>query len=316
MLVEEEVCRFEEEHGFQERWTTSSKAYNDALILTTERRYRRAVDILERLVVQRLLELTKLSMSGVGASKIKLRIPCFVNQFCPAYKLRDKIGKALKSRADAIHHALKAYNAAAAALVPPRQQLVWAEVIKTTTLAEFDLLRDTRSDIRQLPWAQPERREAGRLYFGIKRVLEEIRRLNIEITRIITFSIDEHVDFHRAIGTNCVTRPHVARELSERWQYKSRIYESIAQCFVKTSRLPGFSGTLFPGEHVERDPAINADYPLPPWAALTLGLSQVVGQYEEEDDTEDRPRELAGLDGENIIQLMDRLDINGFEEFV
>ncbi|KAJ7778073.1 hypothetical protein B0H14DRAFT_2401341 [Mycena olivaceomarginata] len=149
--------------------------------------YRRALDKLERLVVQRLLELTKLSMSGV------------------AYKLREKIGKALKSRAQAIQHALTEYNAAASTLVPPRNQLVWAAVIQTATLAEFDLLRDTRNDIRQLPWAQPARREAGLLYFGIKRALEEIRRLNIEISRIITFGIDEYVDFYRAIAATCIT---------------------------------------------------------------------------------------------------------------
>jgi hypothetical protein len=65
-MVEEEVARFEEEHGYTERWTTQSKEYTDALLLTTERRYRRSIDKLERLVVQRLLELTKLSMSGVS----------------------------------------------------------------------------------------------------------------------------------------------------------------------------------------------------------------------------------------------------------
>jgi hypothetical protein len=88
-------------------------------------------------------------------------------------------------------------------------------VIQTVSIAEFDLLRDTRTDIRRLPWTQPARREAGLLYFGIKRAAEEIRRLNIEITRIITFAIDEHADFYKAIAENCITAPHLARELSE-----------------------------------------------------------------------------------------------------
>jgi hypothetical protein len=65
--IAEEVLRFEEEHGIDVRWTPTSKVYNDALILTNERRYHRALDKLECLVVQWLLELTKLSMSGVGA---------------------------------------------------------------------------------------------------------------------------------------------------------------------------------------------------------------------------------------------------------
>lgn len=42
------------------------KEYNDALVLLAERKYRRALDELEHLVVQRLLEMTKLGMNGVG----------------------------------------------------------------------------------------------------------------------------------------------------------------------------------------------------------------------------------------------------------
>ncbi|KAJ7190070.1 hypothetical protein GGX14DRAFT_382593 [Mycena pura] len=294
LLVEEEVAQFEKEHGIEERWTMGSKQYNDALLLTNERRYRRALDKLERLVVQRLLELMKLSMS--------------------AYKLRDKIGKALKSRADAIHRALTEYNAAAGALVPARDQLTWAEVIQTTTIGEFDLLRDTRNDIRKLPWAQPARREAGLLYFGIKSAVAEIRRLNVEISRIITFGIDEHVDFYRAIAATSLVEPHLAHELSERLKYKSRIYKSIAKRLVKTSRLPGFSGSLLPGERLGRDPSLNIDYPLPSWAMNTFGLSFVVVEFEDDNDDDDTPRELNGLDLEHMIQLMDNLEIGSFDE--
>ncbi|KAJ6449004.1 hypothetical protein C8R45DRAFT_1057327 [Mycena sanguinolenta] len=63
VLVEEEVCCFEEEHE-----------YHDALILTNQHRYCHTLNNLERLVVQRLLELTKLSMSSVGASGVILSI--------------------------------------------------------------------------------------------------------------------------------------------------------------------------------------------------------------------------------------------------
>ena len=81
------------------------------------------------------------------------------------------------------------------------------------TIGEFDLLRDTRQDIRKLPWTDPSRREAARLYFGIKGSKVEIQRLNVEITRIITFAIDEHVDFYRAIQANILTAPDLAHEL-------------------------------------------------------------------------------------------------------
>ena len=64
----EEVCQYEEEHGIETRWMPQSLEYNDALLLCTQRKYRRALDKLARLVVQRLFEMTKLGISGVGAS--------------------------------------------------------------------------------------------------------------------------------------------------------------------------------------------------------------------------------------------------------
>ena len=40
--------------------------YQDGLVIVRERKYRRAIDDLERLVVQRLFEMKKLGMNGVG----------------------------------------------------------------------------------------------------------------------------------------------------------------------------------------------------------------------------------------------------------
>ncbi|KAL0058193.1 hypothetical protein AAF712_015143 [Marasmius tenuissimus] len=69
------------------------------------RNFRQALDKLEQLVVQRLMELTKLNMSGVG------------------YEQREKVSQALRARAKAIQTALDAYNEAAQVMDPPRQTL-------------------------------------------------------------------------------------------------------------------------------------------------------------------------------------------------
>ena len=63
---QEEVCRIEEAAGIESRWTPGSPEYEQALVTLTERKYKQSLDKLECLVVQRLLELTKLGMSGVG----------------------------------------------------------------------------------------------------------------------------------------------------------------------------------------------------------------------------------------------------------
>ncbi|KAJ6555295.1 hypothetical protein B0H10DRAFT_2373425 [Mycena sp. CBHHK59/15] len=220
LATEEEVCRFEETNDIVNRWTSTSQPYIDGIVLMTERRYRLAVDELERLVVQRLFEMTKLSMSGVG------------------YKMREKIGKALQTRKDAIRHALDRYNAAGASLNPPRPKLSYNTIINHATLAEFDWLRETRNDIRALGWADPTRREAG----------EEKTRCNVEIRRLVTSMVDDHVDQYRAIAANMVIAPELARELSRRWIVRNRINTAIAKRLAQASRLPGFTGSLFPGD--------------------------------------------------------------------
>ncbi|CAK5272797.1 unnamed protein product [Mycena citricolor] len=296
LLVEEEVSRFELDHGIEQRWDRDSEAYREALVTLSERRYRRALDKLERLVVQRLLELTKLSMSGLG------------------YKLREKIGKALRTRAEAIQSAITEYNAAAKLLNPPREELQWAKVVQTATLAEFDLLRNTRLDIRTLPWTAPSRREAGALYFGIKRAEEEIQRLNVEIRRLITFLLDEHVDFSCAITRNLSSNSPLASELSRRLEGKSRISASIVERLIKASRLPGFSGSLLPGDRLGRDPSLLQSCPMPDWAQNLLGLQQVVIELEEENDAAEIARELQGIDDERVVDLMDHLQLTTLDD--
>ncbi|KAJ7847108.1 hypothetical protein B0H14DRAFT_3867546 [Mycena olivaceomarginata] len=303
--VEQEVSLFEEEHGIVDRWPPESKEYTDALLLISERKYRRCLDKLESLVVKRLFELTKLGMSGLVIE---------------AYKMREKISKALRTRAEAIRTALEKYNSAATQLNPPWNCLTWAAVIDTVALADFDLLRDTTTDIRKLPWANPANREAMVLYFGTLRAKEEIYRLNIEIRRVITFMADDHVDYLRAIRTHIVT-PHLAHELHQQWMHRSRIHASIANQLAKTSRLSGFSGTLFPGTREGRDPLLNEAESLPAWAAEELGIMQEIVEYEEPQilmappqmDVDDSDEEYEGVVRETediedlVVTFMERL---------
>ena len=181
------------------------------------------------------------------------------------YKLRERISKSLKTRADAIQSALKRYNEAAALMVPPRPLLSWESVVAAVNLADFDLLKSTRQDIRKLKWAQPANREGMVMYFKIKRAKEEIIRLNVEIRRLLTFLYDDHVDHYRAISANLTTNPTLAFEVSTRWQYRNKIHEEIVKRLLQTSRLPGFSGSLFHGERQGRDPFLNIGVPPPFW---------------------------------------------------
>ncbi|KAJ7753384.1 hypothetical protein DFH07DRAFT_960224 [Mycena maculata] len=274
----EEVCRYEDLRGITDRWTPACQEYKDALVVMTERRYKKAVSDLERLVVGRLFETTKLGMSGV------------------AYKLREKLSKALKTRAEAIRKALERYNAAAATLNPPRPRLTWHSIVNSASLAEFDWLRETRQDIRSLPWTQPARREAMVLYFGIKRAEEEKLRLNVEIRRLITFMLDEHFDYWRAIAGSLIPDPSLACALQQQWTFRTRVNTAITMRLAQTARLKGFTGLLFPGDREGRDPNLREGIPPPAWLEEVLHLQTATVEYEEDDTANLTPAERSVYD--------------------
>ncbi|KAJ8087277.1 hypothetical protein PM082_006107 [Marasmius tenuissimus] len=152
----DQVLDYENENDVLKRWEPNDREYQETLQAMRNRTFRQALEKLERLVVQRLMELTKLSMSGVG------------------YKQREKISQALRARAKAIQTALDAYNDAARAMDPPRQTLEWSDILDMAAVADFDLLKDTDLDLTDVDWAQPGPRECMRLHFGLKRAHEEI----------------------------------------------------------------------------------------------------------------------------------------------
>lgn len=155
------------------------------------------------------------------------------------------------------------------------------------------------------------------LYFGIKRAKEEICRLNVEIRRKITSMVDEHVDFYWAITGNIIVNPALAVELQKRWLHAARISTSICKRLVSTSRLVGFSGSVFPGVREGRDPNRADGVPPPLWLSSVLGVAQIVVEYEdqemdlepeynERDESDLVIRELD-IDEDNLVELMEHL---------
>ncbi|KIY47956.1 hypothetical protein FISHEDRAFT_44273 [Fistulina hepatica ATCC 64428] len=248
--------------GLHARWEPDIPEYVECLKELQERKYRRALDELERLVVQRLLELTKLNMSGIG------------------YKLREKIRKALHTRAEAIRNALERYNSAAKALNPPRQTLTWTHLFELVELGDLALLQHSRVDIRGSAWAQPLNRQAANLYFEMKRAREEIVRANVEIRRQITFMVDNYNDHLVAIEEAATTDPNLAAELQRRLDHQLAIDTEIAQRLLSMSQLRGFTGSLLPGVRIGKE-GFRASDKLPPWAINIIGIIIVDGENSE-----------------------------------
>ncbi|KAH6908621.1 hypothetical protein BKA70DRAFT_1103413 [Coprinopsis sp. MPI-PUGE-AT-0042] len=195
--------------------------------MASHRQYRKCLDELEALIVSRMFELTKMNMARTG------------------YKLRKHISKALQVRSKAIRAALDWYNDAAKRMLPPRPQLTWDQIVNYAFLADFDLLRDSREDIRKCPWAQPANRILMDEHFKIERAHEELIRLNIEIKRIITHIQDEE-NYLLEAEENATTS--TLGYFIQQYRLEGTRFSCLHLVrFSKLSNQPGFTGSLVPG---------------------------------------------------------------------
>ncbi|TDL14847.1 hypothetical protein BD410DRAFT_701546, partial [Rickenella mellea] len=204
----------------EDRWDENNEDYRATLKYIKQRKYQLAVDKLERLVVQRLFELTKLNISGTG------------------YKLRTHISRALKTRSNTIRKALDKYNKLAVEVQPPRPTLSFKEVVSYTFLAEFDLLRDARQDVRERPWSKPVYREAMERWYKLQCARDEIDRLNIEVQRLATHLRDEELDYESAIRTLSTADHGLATELRLLWDLCKSVNHIHRRRLFQIAALP------------------------------------------------------------------------------
>ncbi|KIK37553.1 hypothetical protein CY34DRAFT_63315, partial [Suillus luteus UH-Slu-Lm8-n1] len=222
-VVEDFECQME----IDERWGPDHPERIQAQSRITHRLFFKALDDVERLVVMRLLELTKLQMNG--------------------YKLRTQISKALKSRATAIRNALQRYNKYAAEMMPPRPPLEWTQIVEYSFLAEFDLLRDSDGQIQTKRWANPLYRQASTQYFDGVRAKEEVQRLNVEVGRLMTKIHDDAIYYPSAITALSAEDSPLASELSRQWDQLQSLNLWHRQRIRQIQSLRGYSGPLMPG---------------------------------------------------------------------
>jgi hypothetical protein len=235
------------------------------------------------------------------------------------YSLRKHIGNALKSRSTAIRTAVAKYNTAAGNLSPVRQELTWDEVVEYAFLADFDLLRDARQDIRSQPWATPAARQAMDGYFKLLRAEEEITRLNIEIRRFLTFMRDEDTFLSAKQKEVSLTDPALAYQIHMQCNDVNRFTLRHMKILNKTFQLPGFSGDMSFGVHITEPffpaptppptmepslPARSPPAPIPPPNISASDAANAMSTTVEDDPVDleaDLEEEQAGEDEEQAV---------------
>lgn len=182
--------------------------------------------------------------------------------------MRKHIAKALQARSKAVKNAIDRYNAAASFMSPPMPELSWEQVVEYAFLADFDILRDTRAEIRSRPWTRPAYRLAMDRYFKILRAREEIKRLNVEIPRVVTWIRDENRFLQGQEQELRETEGKSAEQAEKDLQMavqvglyrkrRGRFDDGHMQSFWRLAETPGFTGSLKPGMAVERKAARDA----------------------------------------------------------
>ncbi|KAF7367665.1 hypothetical protein MSAN_00830200 [Mycena sanguinolenta] len=215
-----EAVRYLEAHlELVERWQPGAENWTQAQVLVSKHHYQLVLDKLESLVVARLLELWKINIPGTG------------------YKLRKHIAKVMQACSKAVRTALANYNAAAAALKSLRPPLEWEAIIEYSFLAEFDLLRFSRRDVRSEPWAQGSGCAAMDLYFKILQAKEEIQQLNAEIRCLYTYMCNEDL----------------AHQVELYHQEHSRFNSEHHCCLEKLCKEAGCTAVLEPGTALSKE---------------------------------------------------------------
>ncbi|KAF7351475.1 hypothetical protein MSAN_01579700 [Mycena sanguinolenta] len=281
--------------GITQQWTSESPEWILAEKSIMDHRYLDALDEIERIIVERLFEMTKIHQSGTR------------------YKMRRHIAKALQARSKAIRNAIDRYNTVAEEMDPPKPTLSWEEVVNYGFLAEFDILRDTGDSIRSRPWTRRSYRVAMDRYFKILRAKEEIQRLNIEIKRVVTWIEDEDWFLRRKEAEYKDLNPPLAVQISRYRQRRARSDYNHMQRFWALAKTPGFTGSVVPGVSVERQQARHAERASRPQTSREMEM-EVVDERErwnssQEGEWEDDDDEGEEAEQEKVSTLMYQMSV-------
>jgi hypothetical protein len=188
--------------------------------------------------------------------------------------------------------------------------LTWEQVVEYAFLADFDILRDTRADVQSRPWTRLAYRLAMDRYFKILRAREEIRRLNVEIPRVVTWIRDENRVLRRKEAELNSTEGKTLEdaEMDRGMAVQVRLYRERRGRFDDThmrrfwglAKTPGFTSSVMPGVSLEVRAARRDARAAARAQAQTAGERESGGVSESDSDEE------MVVDEEVVIDLGSR----------
>ena len=166
-------------------------------------------------------------------------------------------------------------------------------------LADFDLLSDTRSDVRLKVWAKPASRALIDQHFKMERAREEIARLNIEIPRLTTYIRDEEAFLLQREQSLLERDPALSQQLHLHRLKVIRSNNLHIHRFQKLATLPGFCGTIAPGTALDSATIQQTDSLSRPTLQEHSG-----GEEDKEDDSEEDEGDQEAAEAADVFCLV------------
>lgn len=116
-------------------------------------------------------------------------------------------------------------------------------------LAEFDLLRESREEVREKPWATAVAREALDAFFKTLRADEMLIQVSTEMVRLLTYMRDEDEYLKLAIELYEPFQPDIAHAIRQQALFKKRVHVQHQRRIRRIEKLSGYAEAV---EDVER----------------------------------------------------------------
>ncbi|RXW20422.1 hypothetical protein EST38_g5446 [Candolleomyces aberdarensis] len=221
--LEGELVEMELRLHIEKRWDAATPEYCQTAQYINERKYHRALEDVQKLVVQRLFELHRLNLSSIG------------------YKARVALAKAIRTRSRAIQTAINRYNCAVLAL-GRTDTLDFARAAQFNFVEEFELLKNSHADLTGARWKEPRIREAMKRHQRIKRAHEEVARLHVEILRVYSAIEAEEEQFRDVLRRLKVSKDPIHATVNEFCRRRSRANRVVMSSLYKITDLPAYRG--------------------------------------------------------------------------
>lgn len=175
---------------------------------------------------------------------------------------------------------------------PPRPTLDWSKASHYSFLEDFQLLQDTRNDIREKPWATPVIRAVMKQYQRTLRAHEEIGNCHIKIRRLHSHVLDETADLQKIAQELAVQHDPIAGPVTDYAVRRVTANNHLLSRIMQIYDMEGYSGDKSPGRRVGRTTARDDGLSMHVPHVRNDGDDNVDYDLEEEDDLQD---EYGGL---------------------